>query len=108
MELCIPRMSINISKDTIFKTFCNLKLGYIERISEIPLKSNPHFKRIIIRIKLNLSTDQAKFIHQRIINLEPVFIVYDMPWYWKVVLNQVPTGIIPPPAYSPLSLVSVV
>jgi len=104
LELCIPRISINISKDTIFKTFCSLKLGYIERISEIPLKSNPLFKRIIIRIKSNPSTNQAKCIHQRILNSEPVFIVYDMPWYWKIVLNQVPTGIIPPPAYVPLSL----
>jgi hypothetical protein len=102
LELCIPRMSINIKKDVIFKTFCSLKLGYIERISEIPLKTNPLFKRIIIRIKWNPSTEEAKYIYNRIVNSEPVFIVYDMPWYWKVVLNQVPTGIIPPPAYSPL------
>ena len=105
-ELCIPRVSINIKKNLIFKIFCNLKLGYIERITEIPLKSNPYFKRIIIKIKWNPSNEQAKYIYSRILNSEPVFIVYDMPWYWKVVLNQMPKGIIPPPAYQPTVICS--
>jgi hypothetical protein len=101
LELCIPRISVNIRKDLIFKIFCGLKLGYIERITEIPLKMNPNYKRIIIKIKWNPTTDQAKYIHTRILNLEPVFIVYDSLWYWKVVPNQMPTAIIPPPAYQP-------
>ena len=111
-ELCIPRMSVNIRKDLIFKIFCGLKLGYIERITEIPLKTNstlnkaPHYKRIIIKIKWNPTTDEAKYIYTRILNLEPVFIVYDMPWYWKVVANKMPTCIIPPPPYQPTSAIA--
>ena len=99
-ELCIPRMPIHISRETIFNTFCKLNIGFIERISEIPLKSNAQqYKRVIIRLKWNPSTEQSAFIYQRILKKEPVFIVYDMPWYWKVVPNQMPTEIVPPPPY---------
>ena len=98
-ELCIPSVSIEFSKEFIFNIFCNLKIGYIQRITEILLKSNPLFKRIIIKVKWNPSTDKAKMILERILQKLPVFIVYNMPWYWKVVLNKMSTEIIPPPAY---------
>ena len=99
-ELCIPCVSVDISKEFIFNIFCNLKIGYIQRITEIPLKSNALFKRVIIKVKWNPSSDKAKMMFERIIQKLPVFIVYSMPWYWKVVLNQMPTEIFPPPAYS--------
>jgi len=98
-ELCIPRVSIDILKETIFNVFCRLNIGYIERITEIPLKSNPDFKRVIIKVKWNPSSDQAKTMYDLILKQEPVFIVYNFPWYWKVVLNQIPTKLSPPPAY---------
>lgn len=101
-ELCIPRMSVTITRESIFNIFCRLKIGYIERITEIQLKSNPAFKCVIIKLKWNLSNDRAKYIYQRILNKEPIFVVYDMPWYWKIIMNDMPTGIIAPPPYVPV------
>ena len=99
-ELCIPCLSVDISKQFIFNTICNLKIGFIQRITEIPLRTNQLFKRIIIKIKWNPCTEKSKMIHQRILQQDPVFIVYDFPFYWKLVLNKNSTEIIPPPAYS--------
>ena len=101
-ELCIPRMSCDIPKEFIFHIFCRLKIGFIERITEFPLR-NGAVKCVIIRLKWNLSTDKAKYIYNRLTNGEPVFVVYDddIPFYWKIVANETPTDkILPPPAYT--------
>jgi hypothetical protein len=100
-ELCIPRISVEIKREFIFNTFCRLKIGYIERITEIPLKSNPMFKCVILRVKWNLSSEKAKYMFDRLSNKDPVYVVYDVLWYWKVVMNDMPTGIIAPPPYVP-------
>jgi len=84
-KICIPRMSANISRDHIFKVFCKIKWGYIEKITEIPLKNNSEYKRVLIRLKWNLHIPEIRQLHERIINQQPVFLVYDMPWYWKIV-----------------------
>lgn len=99
-ELCIPCLSVDVSKEFIFNTICRLKIGFIQRITEIPLKTNASCKRIIIKIKWNPCNDKAKMIYERILQEHPVFIVYDFPFYWKLVLNKISTGIIPPPPYS--------
>ena len=100
-ELCIPRISVEITREYMFQCFYKLKWGRIMRIHEIPLKVNPRFKRIIIRIQWNLEDENVKKVYDRIfIQDEPVYIVYEMPFYWKLVKNQAPTKK-PPPAYIP-------
>jgi hypothetical protein len=111
-ELCIPRMSTDIPKEFIFHIFCRLKIGFIERITEFSLRndtsdggsgSGGSHKCVIVRLKWNLSTDRAKYMYDRLMRGEPIFIVYNTPFYWKVVVNQTtPTDnmIVPPPAYT--------
>lgn len=82
--LCIPRIESTIKKDYIFNIFQKLKIGYIERITEIPLRNDTKHKRIIIIIHLNINNPTSLNIHKRIENNENIKIVYDMPWYWKV------------------------
>ena len=82
-EICIPRVEKKTPRDEIFKTICKLKIGYIEKFIEIPLKTDDNYKRIILKIKLNEST-QAVNIRSRLENGDPVNIVYDMPWYWQL------------------------
>lgn len=86
-DVCIPRMEKNIRREFIFNIMRKMNIGFIERISEIPLKkeSNTH-KRVIIKIKWN-STETSKTIQQRLQNNEPVNIAYEMsPMFWKLVL----------------------
>jgi hypothetical protein len=102
-ELCIPRVSVNITKEYIFEVLRKLKWGYIVRIHEIPSKGNIEYKRIIIRIQWNTKNEDIKKIYERIImENEPIYIVYEMPFYWKIVKNQSPQyQLKPPPAYTP-------
>ena len=87
-SLCIPRIESSVSKDYIYKTLCNLQVGSILNITEIPLKNDPTHKRAIIKINWNrtqTSLDMQKTIKDR----GSVKLVYDMPWYWKIVPTQV-------------------
>lgn len=108
MELCIPKVSVNISQKMIFKVFCNLKIGYIVRISENLLKNDPSYKRVIIRIHWDNTQPLAKQIQEHLKNPnEHMNIVYDMPWYWQIFANhpQRPTkySCPPPPHPHPLN-----
>lgn len=84
-SICIPRMENEIKREQIISVFKKLNIGYMERITEIPLKNDEQHKRVIIRMKWN-NTEQSKNIQTRLINTEPVNIVYELPWFWKVVL----------------------
>lgn len=86
-DICIPRMEQSITRQTIFDTFKKLNIGRIERITENPLKNNPDYKRVILRIKWNNTTQSIK-IKNRLENSEPVNIVYELPWFWRVVLSN--------------------
>jgi hypothetical protein len=89
MELCIPKVSVNISQKTIFHVFCKLKIGYIVKIIENPLKNDPSYKRIIIRIHWDNTQPLAKEIQEHLKNpTEHMNIVYDMPWYWQIFANH--------------------
>jgi len=85
MDVCIPRMEKSIKRETIFNIFRKLQLGYIERIIEIPLKNDQEYKRVIIKLKWN-HTETTKSIQNRLRNNEPVNIIYELPWFWKLVL----------------------
>jgi len=87
VSICIPRMESTIRKSYIFKIFCNLKVGFIESITEIPFRGNPIYKRVIIRIKCNES-ECAKYIVDRFKEGKNVKIVHSMPWYWICVENR--------------------
>ena len=98
-ELCIPRVSVETTKEYMYQCFCKVNWGKIIRIHEIPLKVNPKFKRVIIRILWRLEDENIKKIYERVfIANEPIYIVYDMPFYWKLVKNQAPKKM-PPPAF---------
>jgi hypothetical protein len=78
-------MENKIHKKEIFTIFKKLNIGYIEKIIEIPLKNENDYKRIIIRIKWN-KDEQTEKIQSRLQNGEAIYIVYELPWFWKVVL----------------------
>ena len=84
-QICIPRMKNEIKREEIYSVFKKLYIGIIERMTEIPLKNDEEHKRVIIRIKWN-DTEQSKNIQTRLINGEPINIVYELPWFWKIVL----------------------
>jgi hypothetical protein len=88
-ELCIPKVSNDISRNEIFKLFCKLNIGFISKIIENPLRKNPGYKRVVICVHWDNTQSLAKEI-QEILKTpnEHVNLVYNMPWYWKIYANQ--------------------
>jgi hypothetical protein len=76
-----------ITRDYILRTFNKLKIGKIEQINEIPLRNDAKHKRVIIKVDWS-DSDNAKFMLTRLDNNESVKLVYDFPWFWKVVAKQ--------------------
>ena len=84
-SLCIPRISIDVPKEYIFNTLKGLNIGYITKLTEIPLKNDPSQKRIMIKICYN-TEENSKEIHKQLTDNGSIKLVYDMPWYWKIVV----------------------
>jgi hypothetical protein len=87
MNLCIPRIDSKITKDYIYDKLCNLQVGKIERITEIPLKNDPTHKRILFKMKWK-NNETSKKMQEQLEKTNTINIVYDMPWYWKVVTTN--------------------
>jgi hypothetical protein len=85
-SLCIPRVDATVSKDFIHKTLSKLKFGHIQNIIEIPLRNDPSYKRIIIKLFWNDNEPRIMTIKKNLYELGSLKIVYNMPWYWKVVI----------------------
>ena len=85
--LCIPRMELSVSRDYIYSIFNRLNVGHIEHLNEIPLRNESDHKRVILRIRWNQSPtaiNMRQFLNEK----GYVNIVYDMPWFWKVVIQR--------------------
>lgn len=84
LTLCIPRVDNSIPRSKIFSTFCNLKIGFIDKIFEIPLKNDENGKRVIIKFRTWVSNPTSDAILARLNNNKDIKIMYDNPWYWVV------------------------
>jgi hypothetical protein len=86
--LCIPKVDNLIQRDYIFKKICALKIGYIQKFVEIPLKHNPNFKRILFKVIWNNEV-RTLAIRKRLGEGNPIYFVYNKPWFWKIVIQSV-------------------
>ena len=86
-SICIPRVDISISKDFIYNILSELRIGKMHKIIEIPLRNEFSYKRIIIKIQWNNNESITQNIKKHLYETGSFKIVYDMPWYWKVVLT---------------------
>jgi len=88
-SLCIPRIDSNVTKEYIMNSLHKMNIGQIEKITELPLKNNPAYKRILICVKWNDdANDSMMEIKNRLLNNETIKLVHNMPWYWKMVIAQ--------------------
>ena len=83
LEMCIPRITNYTPRDQIFTALCKLKIGYIKKLTELPIKTDPNFKRILIRVQLN-DSETAQKIKARMDEGKTIHLVYDMPWFWQL------------------------
>lgn len=84
LTLCIPRVDANIKKQQIFEAFSALRIGFIDRIIEIPLKSDNTGKRVLIKFRTWVETPVSRNIMERLDAGKDIKLVYSNPWYWVV------------------------
>ena len=79
-------MDLTTPKNYIQQTLFKLNWGKILSISEIPLRNDPTQKRILIRIKWNMSSEYK----DRIQNGDCIKLVHSdkSPWFWKIMLGK--------------------
>jgi len=80
--LCIPRVSTAVSRDYIQDIIKKMRIGCIETLHEIPLQNSSNLKRIIIRLKWDLTSLNSQRIHSILSENKSIKIVHSMPWYW--------------------------
>jgi hypothetical protein len=79
--ICIPKVSNKITRQYIFSVFCALHIGFIEKLTEVPIKNDANHKRVFIKVKWN-QTELSKYICDRFDTGGNVKVVYSVPWYW--------------------------
>jgi hypothetical protein len=84
LTLCIPRVEINVKKQQIFVAFSALKIGFIDRITEIPLRNDDTGKRILIKFRTWVETPLSQKIMARLDEGNDIKLVHSNPWYWVV------------------------
>ena len=82
--LCIPRILSNITKENIHDIFKSLNIGTIHRIDIIRNK-NLSNKAFIHFSKWN-NGGNADIVKERLLIGKDIKIVYDEPWFWKIVV----------------------
>ena len=92
VPLCIPRIEKHVNEEYIKQIFTRLNIGKIIKITEIPLRSDPDYKRILLTICIDPRAPNTQYIHDRLNNGKNVKIVYNAPWYWKMVLGRNPAN----------------
>lgn len=87
MCFCIPRISVNINKQFILTKIENLELGKLVSFIEIPLKSDPSHKKILMKMNcsnMHLQENIRNYFREN----GYIKFMYQMPWYWKIYLND--------------------
>ena len=82
ITICIPKVDTNISKQEIFDKIRALRVGFIEKIIEIPLKNDETNKRVIVKFKPWVENELSNRILCRFAENKDIKIVYHDPWYW--------------------------
>lgn len=94
-SLCIPRVEISVTLEYITSVIKKWNIGIISRIKEIPLRKEQNYKRIIIDLYWNVHNVNVKNVKDIMDKKGSMKLVYDMPWYWKLVYTTEQSGWVP-------------
>jgi hypothetical protein len=94
LTIYIPRVSATIPRQKIFEIFSNLKVGFIDKIIEYPLKNDATTKRVLVKFKTWVNNKNSQIIMARFSEDRDIKIVYDDPWFWTAYkwINQTPAN----------------
>ena len=81
--ICIYMVDERIKREFIFKKLCLLNIGYIHKLTEVPYKYHPEYKRVFIRLRWN-TEPKTLDIRKQLQAGQTVKFVYDLPWFWVI------------------------
>jgi len=82
LTIYIPRVSVLIPRQKIFEIFSSLRIGFIDKITEHPHKTDGSVKRVLIKFKTWVENPNSTIIMNRFNENKDIKIVFDDPWYW--------------------------
>jgi len=81
-SICIPRISVNITRQKIAAVFNKYEIGQIQQIDIV--RSTKGANRAFIHFaSWNGQSELATLIRDRLENGDKINIMYEFPWYWK-------------------------
>ena len=93
--LCIPRVFANIGEARIRRIFDDLNMGHIERVDiisnsqrgDIGQKGDKcqKFNRVFVHFRRWNNSENACIARERLLNGKEIKVIYDDPWFWKIV-----------------------
>lgn len=91
-SICIPRVFPNITWREVKNIIEAMGLGKVQRVDMVNKTNDAgkKFKRVFVHFKFWEKNDAAQQVKERLLNNEPVKIVYDDPWFWKVFVSTSP------------------
>jgi hypothetical protein len=91
-SLFIPRAFINITQSAIIKTFKKMKFGRIESVVMLKHTSptGELYNSVIVNIIWN-TDPSSRNVRNSLLNGREINIMYDNPWFWKVVAYKIAT-----------------
>lgn len=90
-SLCIPKMDHSVREQDIRRVFTKLDFGEIDRVDIVSWKNSrqeQNFVRVFIHLKEWKSS--AEQIRMKLLDGETYNIVYNFPWFWKIVASRLP------------------
>jgi hypothetical protein len=89
-SICIPRVFPNITEAKIRKVFSTLDIGEIDKIDMVSKTNSKgqEYKIVFIHMLKWNNTETIRKMKEKLIEGKDVKIVYDDPWFWKVVINH--------------------
>ena len=94
-SICIPRTFPTIrgeqTKRAVFKTFRDLRIGFIDRIDTVHKtdKNGERFCTVYVHLKWNMDNKLARDTRQKLVDGQEIKVVYDEPWFWKCTASRV-------------------
>ena len=94
-SICIPRTFPTIrgeqTKRAVFKTFRDLRIGFIERIDTVHKtdKNGDRFCTVYVHLKWNMDNKLARDTRQKLVDGQEIKVVYDEPWFWKCTASTI-------------------
>jgi len=90
VSLCIPRAFPNITKSRVEGVFNALDVGKVGRVDEIETtaRDGAPIKRFYVHFEYWNEDGDGAALRQNLVDGKQVTIVYDDPWFWKVVKNN--------------------